>query len=76
MSGKVATLAFVGIEARPIEVEVRITVNSGENVGQCYGVKVGHLRCWCPKQEGPACGAFLLSRVVRKVMQNGAPWTV
>ena len=50
-------------------------VNFRWNAGQCFGVKVGHRRCRWSKQEGPARGAFLLSRVEREVMRSGAPWT-
>ena len=48
-------------------------VNAGVKLGQCTGVKVGHRRCLCFKQEGPARGAFLLSRSAREARWSGGP---
>ncbi|MGA9541151.1 MAG: hypothetical protein WBQ77_08915, partial [Methyloceanibacter sp.] len=56
--------------------EINQCVNFRENVGQCSGVRVGHWWCRCSKPEGPARGAFWLSRVVHEAMRSGAPLTV
>lgn len=52
---------FIG-DANQFKVAIN-GVNAGENVGQCAGVKVGHWRRLCSRQEGPARWAFLFRGV-------------